>query len=130
MKIETGDVWLAGTDDQINVLLRSANGHICRIHHLDNSGNDRERNSVDTYNLCCPEGFASDKRELSMLALAHVPPAGKNGRASTNDWFIEHIEIKVKGNVLFNYRFHAWTSPSKKWMFGVSKVNERDYVHF
>ncbi|CAF4533564.1 unnamed protein product [Rotaria socialis] len=130
LKIQTGNEWLAGTDDAINLLLRSANGLICRVHNLDNWGNDRERNSIDKYTVCCPEGFSNDKRELSMFALAHVPPVGKNGRASTNDWFIERIEIRAGERTVFNYHFHAWTSPSKQWMFGVSNVNDKEYRRF
>ncbi|CAM4743952.1 unnamed protein product [Rotaria magnacalcarata] len=126
LTIKTGNEWLAGTDDAINLLLRSANGLICRVYNLDNWGNDRERNSIDKYTVCCPEGFLNDKRELSMFALAHVPPSGKNGRASTNDWFIEHVELRASERIVFNYRFHAWTSPSEKWMFGVSKVNDNN----
>ncbi|CAF3296061.1 unnamed protein product [Rotaria sp. Silwood2] len=85
LEIQTGDKWLAGTDDNINLLLRSGNGMICREYHLDNRGNDRERNSIDKYNICCPEGFSDDYKEISMFALAHGRVAGKNGQANTND---------------------------------------------
>ncbi|CAF3096564.1 unnamed protein product [Rotaria socialis] len=99
LKIQTGNEWLAGTDDAINLLLRSANGLICRVHNLDNWGNDRERNSIDKYTVCCPEGFSNDKRELSMFALAHVPPVGKNGRATSG----QHNRVVSSSNAHNDY---------------------------
>jgi hypothetical protein len=132
MTIRTGDEYLAGTDDDINVLLRSPNGKICRAYRLDNDGNDRERNSVDKYTICCPRGFLSNHRELSLFALAHVLRSGTSGRGSLigNDWFIESIELKTRDEVVLDYRFHAWTSPKKQWMFGVSKANNTNYIRF
>ena len=132
MTIRAGDEYLAGTDDDINVLLRSSNGKICRAYRLDNDGNDHERNSVDKYTVCCPKGFLSNHRELSLFALAHVLRSGKNGRGSLigNDWFIESIELKTRGKVILDYRFHTWTSPKKQWMFGVSKAINTNYIRF
>jgi hypothetical protein len=132
MTITTGDEYLAGTDDDINVLLRSPNGRICRAYRLDNNGNDRERHSVDKYTICCPRGFLGNHRELSLFALAHVLPSGIGGRGSLigNDWFIENIELKTRGEVILDYRFHSWTSPKNQWMFGVSKANNTNYIRF
>ncbi len=53
VKIETGDVLFAGTDSDVNLLLRSGNGVICQVYNLDNIGNDRERKSIDQYTICC-----------------------------------------------------------------------------
>lgn len=132
MTIRTGDEYLAGTDDDINVLLRSPSGKICRSYRLDNDGNDRERNSIDKYTICCPSGFLGYHRELSLFALAHVLRRGTSGRGSLsgNDWFIENVEIKVHDEVVLNYRFHSWTSPGNQWMFGVSKANNTNYIRF
>ena len=131
MTIRTGDEYLAGTDDDINVLLRSPNGKICRT-NLNNDGNDRERNSVDKYTICCSTGFLSNHRELSLFALAHVRRSGTGVRASLtgNDWFIESIKLETHGEVILDYRFHAWTSPRKQWMTGVSKANNTNYIRF
>jgi hypothetical protein len=130
LKIKTGDKLFAGTDDNIDLLLRSANGVICSHTSLDNWGNDRKRNNVDKYTICCPPGFVSDGRELSMLALSHILPRSKYGCRDPNDWFIESIELRAGERVLFDYRFHAWTSTSAQWVFGVTKIGNKSYTRF
>ncbi len=119
--IETGNEQFAGTDDTVNLLLRSTNGVMCRVYDLDNPGNDRKRNNVDKYNICCPKGFFSDEGEVNMLAFAQVI-SSKRTCPGNNDWFIERIELRADGKVLLNYRFHAWTSPLNQWMFGLTKI--------
>jgi hypothetical protein len=57
VKIETGDVLFAGTDSHVGLLLRSNHGVICQAFNLDNSGNDRERKSIDEYTICCSKDF-------------------------------------------------------------------------
>ncbi len=97
---------------------------------MNNIGNDRERNSIDEYKICCPEEFLADEDELSMVALAQLTRSGRKIPFLTDKWFIEHIEVRAKERILFNYRFHDWSSPSRKLAFGVSKVNNTNYVHF
>jgi len=129
MTITTGDVFLAGTNDDINVLLRSPNGRICRAYRLNNDGDDRERKSVDRYTICCQQGFLGKHRELSLFALSHVLRIGPTGRGSLfgNDWFIENVEVKTRGQIILDYHFQAWTSPRKQLMFGVIKANNTNY---
>jgi hypothetical protein len=126
--IETGDVLFAGTDDNVNLLLRSTNGVICRAMNLDNPGNDRKRNHVDEYNICCPKGFLSNKSEISMLLFGQMVFAGKTCPGN-NDWFVERIELRADGQVLLEYRFHDWSSPMKQWVFGLTKIGS-NYTRF
>jgi hypothetical protein len=130
VKIETGDVLYAGTDAHVSLLLRSDNGVICQVYSLDNIGNDRERNSVDEYTVCCSKEFLNDENELSMLALAQLTRSGKYVRFFADDWFIERVEVRANERLLFDYRFHTWSSPSRKLMFGVSKINNNNYTRF
>ncbi|CAF3263140.1 unnamed protein product [Rotaria sp. Silwood2] len=130
VEIETGDEWLAGTDDEIHLLLHSANGLVCQAYNLDNWGNDRERNSIDRYTICCPKGFLDGDEEISMFALAYILPPKRTDLLQLDNWFIERVTIKGNGRDIFNYRFHSWISPLKERMFGVSKVNETSYVRF
>ncbi|CAF3537240.1 unnamed protein product [Rotaria sp. Silwood1] len=78
VKIETGDELFAGTNSHVSLILRSGNGVICQVYDLDNIGNDRERNSVDEYTICCSKDFFNDDDdELSMLAVAKLTRSGK-----------------------------------------------------
>ncbi|CAF1001852.1 unnamed protein product [Rotaria sp. Silwood1] len=78
VKIETGDELFAGTNSHVSLILRSGNVVICQVYDLDNIGNDRERNSVDEYTICCSKGFFNDDDdELSMLAVAKLTRSGK-----------------------------------------------------
>jgi len=116
--IETGSEPFAGTNDYIKLLLRDSAGVLCTAVDLNNPGNDHERNSIDHYKICCSEDFAKVNDGLSLFLLSH------NGgyKTGTNDWFIERIEVRMKDLLLLEYRFHAWTDPTKVTMFGVSKV--------
>jgi hypothetical protein len=116
--IETGSRVLSGTDDVVGLLLRDSDGVVCTTDDLDNPGDDRKRNSIDHYALCCPQEFATANDFLDMLLLAHRRT--RNG--FSNDWFVEHIEVRRNDFLLFDYRFHAWTNPGSITMFGVSKV--------
>jgi hypothetical protein len=127
VKIETGDVLYAGTDLIVGLLLRSGHGVICQDNDLDNSGNDRERKSIDEYTICCSKYFLTDKNQLSMLGLIQY---GKHGPRRVGDWFIERIEVRANQRILFDYRFHSWSSPSGKVLFGVSKINNKNYIRF
>ncbi|CAF4596547.1 unnamed protein product [Rotaria sp. Silwood2] len=130
VEIKTGDEPLAGTDYSINLLVRSGNGLVCKAYDLDNWGNDRERNSMDRYTICCPKGFLDSNADIRMFALSYPSRPGKRGYVNIDDWLIEHVAIKVNGRNIFTYRFDSWTSPWKHWVFGVSKVNETSYVRF
>jgi hypothetical protein len=130
MKIETGDVLFAGTNSHVSLLLRSGNGVVCQVYDLDNVGNDHERNSIDKYTICCPKGFLDDEHELSMLGLSQLTRTGKYVSFFADNWFIERIEVRADETLLFDYRFHSWTSPSRKLMFGVSKINNTNYTRF
>jgi hypothetical protein len=114
----------------VSLLLRSGNGVVCQVYRLDNFGDDRERNSVDEYTVCCPKEFSNDDNNLSMVALAQLTKTGKFVPLFSDDWFIERIEVRANEKLLFDYRFHSWSSPSKKLMFGVSKTNNNNYTRF
>lgn len=116
--IETGSEFLAGTDDRISLLLRDNNGMVCTAGDLDNSGNDRERNSIDHYAICCPQDFAKANGSLSQLFFIRFWPP-KGGR---DNWLIENVEVRMENTVLLNYGFHAWNDPKKFALFGISKM--------
>jgi len=116
--IETGSAFFANTDDEILLLLRDSNGVVCTATDLNNSGDDHERDSIDQYALCCPQNFATGNDPLSVLLLSHR----QGPKGSSNDWFVEHIEVRKNDFLLFEYRFHSWTKPHKVSLFGVSKV--------
>lgn len=107
--IRTCDKRFAGTDDIIYLVLRNLNGALCWSHSLNNPGNDRERNSIDEYTICCPEGFMPDDGDLSMLAFNQMGMNDKNGWILVKDWFIERIEVRADNGLLLSYRFQAWT---------------------
>jgi hypothetical protein len=130
LTIETGERPLAGTDDIIHLFLRNFNGALCWSHNLNNPGNDRERNSVDEYTICCPEGFMPVDGDLSMLAFNQMGMNDKNGRIFVNDWFIERIEVRADKGLFLSYRFHAWTKSMTPWLFGVSKIGNNTYIRF
>ncbi len=129
LKITTGNKFFAGTNDDVHVFLLGANGIVCRA-NLDNPGNDRKRNHVDKYTICCPEGFLNDDREINMFALTHMAFKGNKGQTGYNDWFIERIELGTRGKVILNYRLHAWTSSEIQGTVIFSKVDKKNYVHF
>ena len=116
--IETGSELFAGTNDYIRLFLRDSHGVPCGVADLNNPGDDHERNSLDQYAICCPSNFAETDDLLSLLLIGHRQ-AQKGG---SDDWFIERIEVRSKGFVLLEYRFHAWTNPFYLTMFGVSKM--------
>jgi len=128
--IETGDLLFAGTDSDVNFLLRSGNGVICQVYNLNNNGNDRERKSIDQYTICCSKDFLIDKNQVSMVALAQLAKGGKHTPLFSDDWFIERIQVRANQRILFNYRFHSWASSSKKLLFSVSKINNMNYIRF
>ena len=130
LTIQTGDRPLAGTDDIIHLALRNSNGTLCWSHDMNNPGNDRERNSIDEYTICCPHGFMPDDGELSMLAFNQMGMNDKNGRIFVNDWFIERIEVRADKGLLLSYRFQAWTKSTTPWLFGVSKIANNTYIRF
>ena len=129
LKITTGNKLFAGTDDDVHVLLLGADGIICRA-NLDNSGNDRKRNNVDKYTVCCPKGFMNDDREVNMFVLTHMANIGKNGQTVYNDWLIERIELGTNRKVIFNYRLYAWTSSLIQGTVLFSKVDKENFVRF
>jgi hypothetical protein len=128
--IETGDQLFGGTDSHVSLLLRSSNGIICQVYKLDNNGNDRERNSIDEYTVCCSKQFLDDDNELSMLGLSQLTRSGKYISFFSDDWFIERIQVRANEKLLFDYRFHDWTLPARKLMFGLTKVNNMNYTRF
>jgi len=130
VKIETGDVLYAGTDSHVGLLIRSGHGVICQVFNLDNFGNDRERKSIDEYTICCSKDFLTDKNQLSMLGLVQLTRSGRYVSLFSDDWFIERIEVRANQEILFDYRFHSWVSASKKILFGVSKINNTNYIRF
>jgi hypothetical protein len=130
VKIETGDVKYAGTDSNIGLLLRSNHGVICQVFNLDNSGNDRERKSIDEYTICCSKDFLTDENQLSMLAMIQFTRSGKHTPLFSDDWFIERIEVRANQRILFDHRFHSWVSATKKFLLGVSKINNTNYIRF
>ncbi len=113
----------------VGLLLRSNHGVICQVFNLDNSGNDRERNSIDEYTICCSKDFLTDKNQLNMLAMVQFMGNGKH-TSLFNNWFIERIKVRANQRILFDYRFHSWASASKKFLFGVSKINNTNYTRF
>jgi hypothetical protein len=129
LEITTGNKYFAGTNDDVHLFLLGANGIVCRA-NLDNPGNDRKRNNVDKYIICCPKGFLNDDREINMFALTHLAYRGNKGGTMYNDWFIERIELGTSGKVILNYRLQAWTSSEIQGTVIFSKVDEKDYVHF
>lgn len=130
VKIETGDILFAGTDSHVSLFLRSGNGVTCQDYSLDNTGNDRERKSIDEYVVCCSKDFFDDENELSMVGLAQLTRSGKYISFFSDDWFIERIEIRANEKLLVDYPFHSWTSPARKLLFGVSKLNNGNYTRF
>lgn len=130
VKISTGDVLYAGTDNDISLILRSANGIICQEYDLNNPGNDRERNHTDEYIICCSKAFFNDKNELSMVAFSELIRIGSRVPAIKDSWFIEHIEIRNNESILFDYRFHDWSSSTNHLLFGVTKLNNKNYLRF
>ncbi len=128
--IETGDVLFAGTDSNVGLLLRSNHGVICQVSNLDNYGNDRERRSIDEYTICCSKDFLTDQNQLSMLAMMQITRSGKHTPLFIDNWFIERIEVRANQRIIFDYRFHSWASTPKKFLFGVSKINDTDYIRF
>ena len=131
LMIRTCDKRFAGTDDIIHLLLRSSSGVICRANNLNNPGNDRERNSIDEYTICCPKEFLMDERELSMLAFTQMAiMARKQGRLY-DYWCIQHIEVRAGKRVLLSYpSFYSATDSRIPWLFGVTKINSTRYIHF
>ena len=114
--IETGSQLFSGTDDPIRLLLRDSEGVLCAADDLNNFGDDHQRKSTDQFVLCCPAEFAQGNGPLSLLLLGHR----RNSNGHSNSWFVEHIRV-LKGTVpLLEYRFHAWTNPSRIHFFGVS----------
>ena len=130
MTTVTGDVLFSGTDCDYNLFLRSDNGLICQHYKLDNKGNDRERNSIDEYRICCPKNFITNKNGLSMLAFIQLGVAGKHPGPCTDDWFLERIELRINGRRLLNYVFQSWTFHKRKVLFGLSKINGTSYIRF
>ncbi|CAF1358266.1 unnamed protein product [Rotaria sordida] len=107
VKMVTCDLLYAGTDSQVRLLLRSSNGFICQVLDLDNSE-------------------FNDDNGLNMVALAHLTKG--NFVPFVNDaWF---IEVRKNEKFLFDYRFHTWTSLSSAFMFGLSKINNKNYTRF
>jgi hypothetical protein len=113
--IETGWELYAGTDSVVPLLLRDSLDVMCTADDLDNPGNDHERNSIDHYILCCPQNFAKVNDTLNLLLLSH----GRCQRYGAGNWFIERIEVRREGFLLFDYRFHTWI---KGGLYGVSKM--------
>ena len=130
LTIVTGDKPFAGTDDIIHLILHNFNGALCWSHHLNNPGNDRERNSIDEYTICCSKGFMPEDGELSMVAFNQMGMNDKNGRIFVNNWFIERIEARADTRLLLSYRFRAWTKSITPWLFGVSKIANNTYIRF
>ncbi len=130
VNIETGDVFFAGTNSHASLILRNGNGFICQEYNLDNIGDDRERNSIDKYTICCSKEFLNDENELSMLAVAQLTRTRRLLSFLSDDWFIERIEVRANQIILFDYRFHSWTSPSTKLIFGATKINNTNYIIF
>ena len=129
--IRTCDKRFAGTDDIIHLLLRSGSGVICRANNLNNPGNDRERNSVDEYMICCPKEFLMDERELSMLAFTQMALMARKQGRDYDHWCIQHIEVRAGKRVLLsNPSFFSATDSRIPWLFGVSKINSTRYIHF
>ena len=129
LNITTGNKFFAGTDDHVHVFLLGANDIVCQD-YLDNSGNDRRRNHVDQYIICCPKGLLSDDQEINMFSLTHMAYIGTKGGATYNDWFIERIELGTGGKIIFNYHLHAWTSSQIQGTVLFSRVDKKNYVHF
>jgi hypothetical protein len=129
LKITTGNKYFAGTDNNVHLFLLGANGIVCRA-NLDNPGNDRKRNNVDKYIICCPEGFLNDDREINMFALTHLASRGSKGQPEYNDWFIESIRLGTRGKVILHYRLHTWTSSKIQGTVIFSKVDKKNYVYF
>lgn len=129
LKIITGNKFFAGTDDDVQLFLLGANGIVCRA-NLDNEGNDRKRNHVDKYIICCPKGFLDNDREINMFTLTHMAYKGNKGGTSYNDWFIESIELGTGGKVILNYRLYTWTSSEVQGTVIFSKVDKNKYIRF
>ena len=131
LMIRTCDKRFAGTDDIIHLLLRSGSGIICRANYLNNLGNDRERNNVDEYTICCPKEFLRDERELSMLAFTQMAiMARKQGRIYDH-WCIQHIEARAGKRVLLSYPYFCPATDSRiPWLFGVTRINNTRYIQF
>ena len=128
--IKTGDVLFAGTDANIAIIIRSNHGVMCQALNLDNYGNDRERNSTDEYVLCCPKDFLSDKNLLSMLGLFQYTRSGKHTPLFKDDWFIEHIQIRGDQRILLDYHLHSWAKATKKFLFGLTRINDTHFTRF
>jgi hypothetical protein len=65
-----------------------------------------------------------------MLAMVPFTRSGKYTPLFSDDWFIERIEVRANQRILFDYRSHSWTSATKKFLFGVSKINNTNYIRF
>ena len=70
--VKTGDIRFAGTDCDYGLLLLNDNAAICQEYPLNNKGNDRERNSIDQYRICCPNNFFNQHSGLSILAFIQL----------------------------------------------------------
>ncbi len=97
-------------DSDVSLLLRINNGIICQVYKLDNIVNDRERNSIDEYTVCCSKQFWM----MRMLGLSQLTRSGKYISFFSDDWFIERIQVRANEKLLFDYRFYDWTLPSRK----------------
>lgn len=127
---ETGDILFAGTDCDYSLLLRNDNGAICQAYTLNNYGNDRERNSIDQYRICCPKNFLDQNNGLSMLAFIQLGVRGKYPGPCTDDWFIESIELRIDQRRFFRQTIHDWSKRQRQILFGFTKINNSTYIRF
>ena len=106
----------AGTQNLFDFLLRDSQGIVCTVRHGVRSSMD----STDILSVCCPKDFSKDNDLLSTFLLFHQP--ARHRGQSTDDWFIDRIQVQRNDFVLLDYRFQAWTSPFTIGMYGVSRV--------
>ena len=97
MRVFTSDVWGAGTDSDVSVVIVGEDGDT-GAHRLDSSKNDFERNTIGNYFVNGPNIGALTSLVVEMKAKGFGP-----------DWHLSHVEVSnsATGEVAV-FPYHDW----------------------
>jgi hypothetical protein len=108
LKVKTNTIKNADTDSPIWIQLNSKDAP----YYLNNSGNDREKNRTDTYDI-----LSSNINKIGDIKMINLGNSGPDG------WNFTSIELIVNNKSLFKKKF----SKSGQWIDGKSKKHPKTY---